>query len=200
MEESTLFSWCPWIITLGSIAFMVNASSKQKKLLHDKDAEIAKLKEQLKKEYAKGQSKEPTAPSVSNPDKKTPGSAKDAFINNLSLFVPHLNSLLGNDYKEKTWTDFIIDINNEELTKYWKRVHSRPEAILRLLASWGICPDRCMEFVASKAECDNYDLADGEYITQGKPYVVVSNCWIYTTTENNQTIKKVILKGEAKKK
>lgn len=200
MEESTLFSWCPWIITLGSIAFMVNASSKQKKLLHDKDAEIAKLKEQLKKEYAKGQSKEPTAPSVSNPDKKTPGSAKDAFINNLSLFVPHLNSLLGNDYKEETWTDFIIDINNEELTKLWKRVHSRPEAMLRLLASWGICPDRCMEFVASKAECDNYDLADGGYITQGKPYVVVSNCWIYTTTENNQTIKKVILKGEAKKK
>lgn len=200
MEESTLFSWCPWIITLGSIAFMVNASSKQKKLLHDKDAEIAKLKEQLKKEYAKGQSKEPTAPSVSNPDKKTPGSAKDAFINNLSLFVPHLNSLLGNDYKEETWTDFIIDINNEELTKLWKRVHSRPEAMLRLLASWGICPDRCMEFVASKAECDNYDLADGGYITQGKLYVVVSNCWIYTTTENNQTIKKVIVKGEAKKK
>ncbi len=34
MEESTLFSWFPWIIALGSIAYMVNTSSKQKKLLH----------------------------------------------------------------------------------------------------------------------------------------------------------------------
>mgnify|MGYP000763703238 CR=1 FL=1 len=200
MEESTLFSWFPWIIALGSIAYMVNTSSKQKKLLHDKDAEIAKLKELLKKEDVKGQPQKPTLPPVSNPDKKTPGSAKDAFINNLTLFVPHLNSLLGNAYKEETWTDIIIGINNDELTSLWKRVHSRPEAMLRLLASWGICPDRCMEFVASKAECDNYDLADGGYIIQGEHYVVVSNSWIYTTTENNQTIKKIILKGEAKKK
>lgn len=200
MEESTLFSWFPWIITLGSIAYMVNTSSKQKKMLHEKDAEIATLKEQLEKINVKGQSQKPNVPPVSIPDNKTPGSAKDAFTNNLSLFVPHLNSLLGNDYKEETWTDLIIGINNEDLTNLWKRVHSRPEAMLRLLASWGICPDRCMEFFASKTECDIYDLADGSRITQGECYIVISNSWIYTTTENNQTIKKIIIKGKAKKK
>ena len=50
MEESTLFSWFPWIIALGSITYVVKTPSKQKKMLHDKDMEIATLKEQLKKE------------------------------------------------------------------------------------------------------------------------------------------------------
>lgn len=200
MEESTLFSWFPWIIALGSIAYVVKTSSKQSKMLHDKDVEIATLKEQLKKENVKAQSHEPTVSVVSNSDKKMPGPAKDAFVKNLSLFTPHLNSLLGHDYKEETFTDLIIGINNEELTNLWKRVHSRPEAMLRLLASWGICPDRCMEFVASKTECDIYDLVDGGHITQGERYVVISNSWVYTTTENNQNIKKIIIKGKAKKK
>lgn len=123
--------------------------------------------------------------------------AKKAFLNNVVRFIPKLNSLCDGTYKSSDWTDDIVDINDEDLMGYWKKIHKDPKAILRVFSGWGLKPEMCSSFVSLEAHKELYTKADGTPIEVGKNYNVVKQCWVLTETNSDgKTVKRVLVKGE----
>lgn len=126
--------------------------------------------------------------------KKSPSkSAKVAFLENLPRFKHLLPTLCDGTFNSSDWTDDIIDINNDELIEYWKKVHTSDKAWLRLLASWGLKPDNCISFKAMEVHKKMYVTKDGAEITLGQSYNVIQKCWIQTDSDNH---KKVVVLGK----
>lgn len=123
--------------------------------------------------------------------------AKKAFLSNVIRFIPKLNSLCDGTYKSSDWTDDIIDINDEDLIGYWKKIHKDSKAILRVFSGWGLKPEMCSSFVSLEAHKELYTKADGTPIEVGKNYNVVKQCWILTEVNSDgKTVKRVLIKGE----
>lgn len=120
-------------------------------------------------------------------------SAKEAFIMNIGRFTPYFNQLLQEQFDAEDWTDTIIDINNDELIEYWKRVHSNVDSILRMLAMWGVRRDTCTSFTSMKSYVAMYDTEDGTSLIDGVKYEVITPCWILTDMSTGA--KKIVLKG-----
>lgn len=135
------------------------------------------------------------------PDKKTTPtppvkqskSAKVAFLENLDRFKDLLPTLCDSSFNSSDWTDIIIDIDNDELTMYWKKAHTSVDAWLRLLASWGLKPDNCTSFRAMDIHKKMYVTKKGTEITLGQSYNVIQKCWIQTDSDSRN---KVILMGK----
>lgn len=137
-----------------------------------------------------------TPPSVQAlPEKKLKSSksAKVAFGENIDRFKALLPTLCDGSFNSSDWTDNIIDINNDELTMYWKRAHTSVDAWLRLLASWGLKPDNCTSFKAMEVHKKMYETKDGSEIVLGQSYSVIQKCWIQTDS-NNQS--KILIMGK----
>lgn len=123
--------------------------------------------------------------------------AKIAFLNNITRFIPKLNTLLDDSYKGNDWTDDIIDINDPNLIEYWKIIYKDKKTVLRVLSVWGLKPDMCMSFLSTDAHRYMYTKADGTPIEIGKNYNVIKHCWILSQTNSAGKNKKtVIVKGE----
>lgn len=121
--------------------------------------------------------------------------AKDDFIANIDRFLPYLNSLIDGSYNSEIWTDNIIDINNDELMTYWKKIHNNQESILRLLAMWGIKCDDCNSFEGLDIYAHMYETTDGTPIIVGKRYKVVKPCWMITSDRNKKTLLKGVVEN-----
>lgn len=120
-------------------------------------------------------------------------SAKVAFLENLDRFKALLPTLCDGSFNSSDWTDNIIDIDNDELTMYWKKAHTSVDAWLRLLASWGLKPDNCTSFKAMEVHKKMYVTKDGVEITLGQSYNVIQKCWIQTDSDGRN---KVIVMGK----
>ena len=120
-------------------------------------------------------------------------SAKVAFLENLDRFKALLPTLCDGSFKSSDWTDNIIDIDNDELTMYWKKAHTSVDAWLRLLASWGLKPDNCISFKAMDVHKKMYVTKNGTEITLGQSYNVIQKCWIQTDSDSRN---KVIVMGK----
>lgn len=115
-------------------------------------------------------------------------SAKVAFLENLDRFKALLPTLCDGSFNSSDWTDNIIDIDNDELTMYWKKAHTSVGAWLRLLASWGLKPDNCTSFKAMEVHKKMYVTEDDSEITLGQSYNVIQKCWIQTDSDNRNKI------------
>lgn len=123
--------------------------------------------------------------------------AKVAFLNNITRFVPKLNTLCDGTYNSSDWTEDIIDINDENLMAFWKKIHMDNKAILRVLSGWGLKPEMCSSFMCLAAHKELYTKADGTLIEVGKNYNVIKQCWILTEVDaDGKTAKRVLVKGE----
>lgn len=120
-------------------------------------------------------------------------SAKVAFLENLDRFKALLPTLCDGSFNSSDWTDNIIDIDNDELTMYWKKAHTSVDAWLRLLASWGLKPDNCTSFKAMDVHKKMYMTRNGTEITLGQSYNVIQKCWIQTDSDSRN---KVIVMGK----
>ena len=120
-------------------------------------------------------------------------SAKVAFLENLDRFKALLPTLCDGSFNSSDWTENIIDIDNDELTMYWKKAHTSVDAWLRLLASWGLKPDNCTSFKAMDVHKKMYVTKNGTEITLGQSYNVIQKCWIQTDSDSRN---KVIVMGK----
>ena len=186
-----LLSTCLW--TGGvCLAFIAGRSSGRRKKEFDElqrkvsslESENAQLKDEVKRvqKEQKGDT-----------EKKSYTPAKEDFIKNIDRFLPYLNSLVDGSYNSEMWTDNIIDINNEELMDYWKKIHNKQDSILRLLAMWGIKHDDCNSFVGMNAYVQMYETTDGTPIESGKKYKVIKPCWMITSDRSKKTLLKGIV-------
>lgn len=137
----------------------------------------------------------PVKPLPPVPPAKPSKSAKFAFLDNLDRFKALLPTLCDGTFNSADWTDDIIDINNDELIMYWKKVHKSADSWSRLLASWGLKPDNCMSFIAMEVHKKMYVTLDGAEITLGQSYNVSQKCWIQTDSDN---CSKVIVMGKVR--
>lgn len=141
---------------------------------------------------SKGVTQCPPTP-LPEPEKKSSKSAKVAFLENLDRFKALLPTLCDGSFNSSDWTDNIIDIDNDELTMYWKKAHTSVDAWLRLLASWGLKPDNCTSFKAMDVHKKMYVTKNGTEITLGQSYNVIQKCWIQTDSDSRN---KVIVMGK----
>lgn len=126
------------------------------------------------------------------------GSAKDAFLINVSNLAPLFDSLNKGVKFNEAINDAIIEINNQELMEIWVKISKDHKAVLRILSMWGIRREDEIQFQPQSYHIERYDTLDGNAIVSGKTYKVVSPCWIYTRyDENGKSIKSVIIKGKA---
>lgn len=132
-------------------------------------------------------------PLPSPPPVKPSKSAKVAFLENLDRFKTLLPTLCDGSFNSSDWTDNIIDIDNDELTMYWKKAHTSVDAWLRLLASWGLKPDNCTSFKAMDVHKKMYVTKNGAEITLGQSYNVIQKCWIQTDSDSHN---KVVVMGK----
>lgn len=193
--EVNTFLWIGGIIVTYALAHSIANGKKRKEIsdlsakLSDANAEIEKLKKQL---FVANAEIERLKRDRDTPPPKPIG-AKEIFIKNISRFTTKFNSLLDGSYNSNNWTDDIIDLNNEELTAYWKNIHNKVDSILRMLAMWGIKPETCSSFVGINSYKKMYFTETGDSIEKGIRYVVKSPCWILTDNATGE--KKIILKG-----
>lgn len=127
-------------------------------------------------------------PDTLAPPVKPSKSAKVAFLDNLDRFKALLPTLCDGSFNSSDWKDHIIDVNNDELTMYWKKAHTSVDAWLRLLASWGLKPDNCTSFKAMEVHKKMYVTKDGLEITLGQSYNVIQKCWILTDSDNRNKV------------
>lgn len=126
------------------------------------------------------------------------GSAKEAFLRNISNLDPLFDSLNNNVKFNEVINDAIIEINNQELMDIWVKISKNPNAVMRILSMWGIRREDEIQFMTQSYHLNRYDTIDGQALELGKTYKVISRCWIYTHyDENGRSIKSVILKGKA---
>lgn len=137
----------------------------------------------------------PIEPLPPTPTAKPSKSAKVAFLENLDRFKALLPTLCDGSFNSLDWTDTIINIDNDELTMYWKKAHTSVDAWLRLLASWGLKPDNCTSFIAMEVHKKMYVTIDGAEITLGQSYNVSQKCWIQTDSDN---CSKVLVMGKVR--
>lgn len=135
----------------------------------------------------------PVKPLPPPPTAKPSKSAKVAFLENLDRCKALLPTLCDGSFNSSDWTDNIIDIDNDELTMYWKKAHTSVDAWLRLLASWGLKPDNCTSFKAMEIHKKMYVTKDGSEIILGQSYNVIQKCWIQTDSDNRT---KVLVMGK----
>ena len=135
----------------------------------------------------------PVKPLPSPPPVKPSKSAKVAFLENIDRFQALFPTLCDGSFNSSDWTDNIIDIDNDELTMYWKKAHTSVDAWLRLLASWGLKPDNCTSFKAMDVHKKMYVTKNGTEITLGQSYNVIQKCWIQTDSDSRN---KVIVMGK----
>ena len=157
---------------------------------------ISKMRKGGEKTQESGNKPTPTPPVKPLPEPPTvkpSKSAKVAFLENIERFKSLLPSLCDGSFNSSDWTDNIIDIDNEELTMYWKKAHTSVDAWLRLLASWGLKPDNCTSFKAMEVHKKRYVTKDGAEITLGQSYNVIQKCWIQTDSDSRN---KVIVMGK----
>ena len=119
--------------------------------------------------------------------------AKRALVNNIHKFSTLLPTLHRGISLEK-WTEIVIDINDYDLTEFWKKVANQPDVakkMTQILSSWQIKSDTCKSFTCLTE--DNvlaYQLPDGSKLEMGQKYKVESPCWIHTIENNDGTITK----------
>lgn len=135
----------------------------------------------------------PVKPLSPPPPVKPSKSAKVAFLENIDRFKTLFPTLCDGSFNSSDWTDNIIDIDNDELTMYWKKVHTSVDAWLRLLASWGLKPENCTSFKAMEVHKKMYVTKDGSEIILGQSYNVIQKCWIQTDSDNRN---KVLVMGK----
>lgn len=127
------------------------------------------------------------------------GSAKDAFLINVSNLAPLFDSLNKGVKFNEAVNDAIIEINNQELMDIWVKISKDHKAVLRILSMWGIRREDEIQFQTQSHHIERYGTLDGNTVKSGKTYKVVSPCWIYTRQdENGKSQKSVIIKGQAK--
>lgn len=158
---------------------------------------ISKMRKGAEETRKSGKKPTPTPPPVKPLPPTSPikasKSAKVAFLENLDRFKALLPTLCDGSFNSSDWTDNIIDIDNDELTMYWKKAHTSVDAWLRLLASWGLKPDNCTSFKAMEVHKKMYVTKDGTEITLGQSYNVIQKCWIQTDSESRN---KVLVMGK----
>lgn len=155
---------------------------------------IARMRKGGTKTTRSGEGTPPTPPGETLPPPSQPSkSAKVAFLENLDRFKALLPTLCDGSFNSSDWTDNIIDIDNDELTMYWKKAHTSVDAWLRLLASWGLKPDNCTSFKAMDVHKKMYVTKNGTEITLGQSYNVIQKCWIQTDSDSRN---KVIVMGK----
>lgn len=192
--EVSTFLWIAGMVVTYVVAHSIANSKKKKEIsdlsakLSDANVEIEKLKKQLSATSAEIE----TLKRGKNPPPPKP-TAKEIFIKNISKFTTNFNSLLDGSYNSNNWTDDIIDLNNEELIVYWKKIYNKVDSILRMLAMWGIKPETCSSFVGVNSYKEMYITETGDSIEKGIRYIVKSPCWILTDNATGE--KKIILKG-----
>lgn len=154
---------------------------------------ISRMRKGGTKTTRSGEGTPPTPPGETlTPPSQPSKSAKVAFLENLDRFKALLPTLCDGSFKSSDWTDNIIDIDNDELTMYWKKAHTSVDAWLRLLASWGLKPDNCTSFKAMDVHKKMYVTKNGTEITLGQSYNVIQKCWIQTDSDSRN---KVIVMG-----
>lgn len=191
--ETNDFYWLAFVI-LAFIAGYQVANRKKKRqvialsdLLKQKETEF----EELKAKCENLKTSEDGNPPVPN----VPASV--AFCNNVDRFIPLLNGVEKGDIEWKAWSDVVVDINNFNLINIWKSVLNKPDAWIRVMASWGLRCDSCIEFTYVKGREELYDNKDKTPMLVGNKYTVLSPSWIMTTSEGK---KRVIKKGIVKLK
>lgn len=126
------------------------------------------------------------------------GSAKEAFLANVKNLAPLFEALDKGEKFDETITDAIIEINNNDLMNIWVKICKNPNAVLRILASWGIRREDEVQFKPQKHHFERYKLNNGQSLIEGYNYKVLSPCWIYTFIDNDgATHKEVVIKGVA---
>lgn len=135
-------------------------------------------------------------PQPKSDDKWVPASV--AFKDNIARIKPLLHGV-GTDgiSNAEQWKEVIVSINNEDLTDMWKTAISRPGLWLTYLQTFGLQRDLTAEFTCLPEYSEMYDDATSKQLINGEKYIVVSPCWIYTNSDNNQ---EVAVKGFVKKK
>lgn len=194
-ETSTLLWIGGMVITYVAGHSLANGKKKTEVLsLSEKLADANAENETLRKQLADANEEIARLRKVTSPTSSKPEmGANETFIKNINRFTTKLNSLLDASYNSNDWTDDIIDLNNEELTGIWKRIHKNVDSILRIFAMWGIKPENCTSFVGIDNYKEMYTTDTGAYIEKGIRYIVKSPCWILT--DNATGKKEIILKG-----
>ena len=139
-------------------------------------------------------------PKVIQVAKHPQGTAKEAFIANVSKFTQLFESLSKDENPPSQINEIIVGINNKELMDIWSKIHKNNAAILRILAMWGIRKEDEMKFLAQPYHLERYDVInDSSTIIEGMNYTVLSPCWLLTiTNENGIGVKQVVKKGSVK--
>ncbi len=132
---------------------------------------------------------EPTPPQVSK-------SAKEAFIDNLTLVKPILENLTDGSFQGEKWNELISSLESNELVSIWSRINGKAESVMRILAVWGLKPELCTSFTCTGNEEEMYYEPNSDNLEQGAKYDVVKNCWLLTDNEGK---KSVVVKGKVKK-
>ena len=121
--------------------------------------------------------------------------AQEAFLANVGNLTNLLDGLITSPRERKLWdewADHIVAIENDELTALWQKVVVQPQAWIRIMGSWGVSCDNCMEFTGNDGRQQLYTTTDGKPIVNGQRYKVESYCWILTKADGQ---KSVIKKG-----
>ena len=129
--------------------------------------------------------------------------ARDAFLNNISLFSPLLSSLDNGSFGQKEvlskWDDEIIDTNDFDLINLWKLVRSNGNSVKRIFAQWGLAPELCTEFECMDYHKSMYESVNEQPISVGVRYSVVSFPWILTSHDkSDKVVKTIVKKGQVK--
>ena len=128
-----------------------------------------------------------------------PIKARKAFITHLNDFSKLLPTLL-EGFNVNDWTGAIVSVNDENLTKLWKKYVKLDETAtkwMQLLASWQVKSDTCKSFTCvTDDNISAYGLPDGGKLTMNTKYKVISPCWVHTFEDNQGKVKKqIITKG-----
>lgn len=122
--------------------------------------------------------------------------AKKALLNNLkkiSILLPTLH----NGFSIEKWTEVIVDINDYDLTEFWKELAAQPNVtkkMIQVLSSWQIKSDMCKSFTClTKDNVLAYKLPDGGQLVMGQKYKVESPCWIHTVEDSEGVVSKEII-------
>ena len=125
--------------------------------------------------------------------------AKKALLSNLEK-ISFLLPTLHNGFSVEKWTEVIVDINDYDLTEFWKKLATQPNVtkkMIQVLSSWQIKSDLCKSFTCLTN--DNvlaYKLPDGGQLVMGQKYKVESPCWIHTNEDSDGVVsKKIIVRG-----
>lgn len=125
--------------------------------------------------------------------------AKKALLSNLEK-ISFLLPTLHNGFSVERWTEVIVDINDYDLTEFWKKLATQPNVtkkMIQVLSSWQIKSDLCKSFTCLTN--DNvlaYKLPDGGQLVMGQKYKVESPCWIHTNEDSDGVVsKKIIVRG-----